>query len=60
VDRGYGRELRQRYNWTVQLNAKNLGVGDKLIPVSAQPDGSINAYRIAEAQKWTLANTISF
>ena len=57
---GYGRRLRNRIGWSVQLNLKNLGVQDKLIPVSAQPDGSIAAYRIAEAQKWTLTNTFTF
>jgi len=35
-------------------------VGDELIPVSAQPDGSVAAWRIREAQTWTLRNTFTF
>ena len=57
---GYSRKLWTKYNWTVQLNVKNLGVGDKLIAVNAQPDGTLNSYRIAESQKWTLTSTVSF
>ncbi len=57
---GYSQKLRNRYAWNVQLNLKNIGVGDKLIPVNAQPDGSINAWRIAESMKWTLTNTFAF
>ena len=57
---GYSRKLWKKYAWTVQLNVKNIGVGNELIPVNAQPDGTINSYRIAEPQKWTLTNTIAF
>jgi hypothetical protein len=57
---GYGRRLKNRVGWDIQLNVKNIGVGSSLIPVSAQPDGSINAYRIAEAMKWTLTNSFTF
>jgi hypothetical protein len=44
----------------VQLNVRNLGVNRKLIPVAAQPDGSIAAYRIAEPMTWTLTNRFEF
>jgi hypothetical protein len=57
---GYSRKLWNKYNWSLQLNVKNIGVGDKLIPVNAQPDGTLNSYRIAEPQKWTLTSTVSF
>jgi outer membrane receptor protein involved in Fe transport len=57
---GYSRKLGQRYAWSIQLNVKNLGRGNELISVNVQPDGSPNSWRIAEAQKWTLTNTISF
>jgi outer membrane receptor protein involved in Fe transport len=57
---GYSRKLWNKYSWSIQLNVKNLGVGDELIPVGAEPDGTINAWRIAEAQKWTLTNTLNF
>lgn len=58
---GYGRKFRNnKYAWSVQLNLKNIGVGDELIAVNAQPDGSINSWRISEPMKWTLTNTIGF
>jgi hypothetical protein len=57
---GYSRKLWNKYSWSMQLNLSNLGVGDKLIPVNAQPDGTVNSWRIAEPQKWTLTNTFTF
>lgn len=57
---GYSRKLWNKYNWSVQLNLKNLGVGNELVPVNTQPDGTRNSWRIAEAQKWTLTSTVSF
>lgn len=39
---GYRRKF-QRVSWSVQLNVRNLGAGDELIPVSAQPDGTPNS-----------------
>jgi hypothetical protein len=56
----YGRRLGQRISWKVQLNVKNIGVGNELIPIGAQPDGSIHSWRIAEPQRWTLTNSFSF
>jgi hypothetical protein len=56
----YRRKLGKRITWKAQLNVKNIGVGNKLIPVAAQPDGSIHSWRIAEPQRWTLTNTFSF
>jgi hypothetical protein len=44
----------------VQLNVRNLGVGNELIPVSAQPDGTPNSWRIRESQAWSLRNTFTF
>ena len=57
---GYSRKLWNKYQWSVQLNLKNLGVGNELVPVNTQPDGTRNSWRIAEAQKWTLTSTVSF
>ena len=56
---GYRRKFRY-FDWRVQLNVYNIGVGKELIPVSAQPDGSIAGWRIAPEQRWTLRNTFSF
>jgi hypothetical protein len=56
----YRRKLGTRVTWKAQLNVKNIGVGNKLIPVGAQPDGSVHSWRIAEPQRWTVTNTFSF
>ena len=56
---GYGRKFR-KVSWKVQLNVRNIGVGNELIPVGAQPDGSVNSWRIREAQTWSLRNTFTF
>jgi hypothetical protein len=55
----YGRRVRN-VDWRVQLNVRNIGVGNKLIPITSQPDGSVAAYRIAEPMVWTLTNTFRF
>ncbi|HEU5080078.1 MAG TPA: TonB-dependent receptor plug domain-containing protein [Opitutaceae bacterium] len=55
----YSRKLG-KVDLSVQLNVRNIGVGDKLIPVSAQPDGTYAAYTIAEAQTIMLNTTLSF
>ena len=62
---GYSRKLnmgklKEGIKWSVQLNLKNIGVGRELIPVAAQPDGSIAAYRIAEPMTWTISNKFEF
>jgi hypothetical protein len=56
---GYRRKFK-RLNWSVQLNVRNIGVGKELIPVSANPDGTVGTWRIAPEQVWTLRNTFSF
>lgn len=57
---GYERKLQNGIVWSAQLNVKNIGKGNELIPVSAQPDGSIASWRISEPMTWTLSNTFSF
>ena len=58
---GYSRAVfRDRITWKAQLNVRNLGVGRKLIPVAANPDGQMNAYRIAEPLGWTVSNSFEF
>lgn len=44
----------------IQLNVRNIGVGKKLIPTVAQPDGTIAQWRIAEPMTWTLSTKLSF
>ena len=58
---GYRRKVfSDRVTWNVQLNVKNVGRGNELIPVSAQPDGTIASVRISTPQTWTLTNTFEF
>jgi hypothetical protein len=57
----YGRRIwRDRVRWKAQLNARNIGVHNRLIPVSTQPDGSIDAYRFSPDTTWTLSNSFDF
>jgi len=57
---GYSRRLGDKVDWRIQLNVRNLGESNSLIPVTVQPDGSVAAYRIAPAQTWTVSNTFKF
>jgi outer membrane receptor protein involved in Fe transport len=57
----YGRRLwRDRVRWKAQLNARNIGVHNRLIPVSTQPDGTIDAWRISSDTTWILSNSFDF
>lgn len=56
---GYRRKF-EKFTWKIQLNVRNIGVGDELTPVAAQPDGSIAGWRIRARQSWTLRSTFSF
>ena len=57
---GYSYRLPRNIRWSMQLNVRNLGVNRKLIPVAAQPDGSIAVNRIAEPMTWSLSNRFEF
>jgi hypothetical protein len=57
---GYERKLTDKVNWKVQLNVRNVGKGNSLIPVSTQYDGTVATWAIAPCQTWTLTNTFSF
>ncbi len=56
----YDVKLLKNLKWNIRLNIKDVIPQDALIPVSAQPDGSIAAYRITEGTSWLLANTFKF
>ncbi len=56
----YERELTDKIDWRVQLNVRNVGKGDELIPVSYNPNGSIAGLRIGPTQEWFISNTFSF
>lgn len=57
---GYARNLGDNLHWRIQLNARNIGQDNRLIPVSVNPDGTVAAGRIAEGMSWQLSNTFSF
>jgi outer membrane receptor protein involved in Fe transport len=58
---GYSRNIfGDRVRWSAQLNVRNIGKGDRLIPVSTQPDGTYDSLRIGEAQTWLLTNSFEF
>lgn len=54
------RKVWRNIDWSVQLNVRNVGVGNELIAVTTQPDGSGATYRIRPPQTWTLTNTLRF
>ena len=37
---GYNRPVTDKIDWRIQLNVRNVGEGDSLIPITTQPDGS--------------------
>ncbi len=57
---GYTRKLSQKLTYRVQLNVRNVGQHNSLIPVTVQPDGAVASWRIAPTQIWSLTNTIEF
>jgi outer membrane receptor protein involved in Fe transport len=57
---GYSRRLSEKIDWRVQLNVRNVGEGNNLIPITVQPDGTPATYRIGPHQSWTLTNTFKF
>lgn len=57
---GYSRKLNRNLQYRVQLNVRNVGKGNYLIPVTVQPDGSPASWRIGAPQLWTLTNTLEF
>jgi hypothetical protein len=58
---GYNRKLfSDKINWGIKLNVANVGVGNSLLPVTVQPDGTHAARRIRPAQQIFMTNTFSF
>jgi hypothetical protein len=56
----YERRIGDRLTWSVQLNAYNLFADDKMIPIQANPDGTLAQVRIPAQTTWALTNTIRF
>ena len=58
---GYTRKLTARIDWRIQLNVRNVGDKNGIIPITVQPDGvTPAAYRIKPAQEWSVVNTFTF
>lgn len=57
---GYTRRISKGVDWSIQLNVRNVGDGDGLIPITTQPDGTPAGYRIAPRQTWSITNTFKF
>lgn len=56
----YSRRIWRDIRWRASLHLRNIGVGNELIKVHAQPDGTIDAWQIREPMRWTLSNTFTF
>lgn len=57
---GYKRKISNRLSWRTQLNVRNVGERDSLIPVNVQPDGTPVGFRIAPVQTFSWSNTLEF
>ncbi|MBE7538194.1 MAG: hypothetical protein HS122_07265 [Opitutaceae bacterium] len=58
---GYSRKLwNNRVHWNVQLNIRDVLDEDDLVPVMAQPDGSIAAWVAPQGRIFTLRSTFAF
>jgi len=58
---GYTRKIfDDKITWRVQLNVRNVLDQDDLVPVAAQPDASIAAWRIPAPRTFTLRSTFEF
>ncbi|MEO7599223.1 MAG: TonB-dependent receptor plug domain-containing protein [Opitutus sp.] len=52
--------MRGKVGLKLQLNVRNIGVHDKLVPVVINPDGTIPVWSIAEGEKYTVTARFSF
>lgn len=58
---GYTRKLwNKRVAWNIQLNVRDLLNEDDLVPVMAQPDGSIAAWVAPQGRIFSLRSTFGF
>lgn len=58
---GYTRKIfNDRADWKLQLNVRNVLDDDDLVPIVANPDGSIAVHRIPAPRTWQLTSTITF
>ncbi len=57
---GYRRNIWKGIDWSIQLNVRNAFVGNELVAITTQPDGTPAGYRIRPPQTWQLTNTFRF
>jgi len=57
---GYSRRFRDKIDWKVQLNIRNLIRDSGYIPVITNPDGNVAVVRNPNPQEIFLTNTFSF
>jgi hypothetical protein len=58
---GYTRKIwKNRIEWKVQLNVRNLIGQTGVIPITVQPTGEAAVVRLAPEKRWYLTNTFSF
>ncbi len=57
---GYQTRLKDKIDYRVQLNVRNLFADDDMIPILANPDGTTAQVRIPAETTWTISNTFSF
>jgi outer membrane receptor protein involved in Fe transport len=57
---GYGHKFSKYIDWSIQLNVRNAFVGNELITLTTEPDGSPATSRIRPPQTWQLTNTFKF
>jgi len=56
-----GKDKKKRKHHTRYSSIpQHKRVGKELIPVYANPDGTVGTWRIAPEQVWTLRNTFTF
>lgn len=56
----YTRKIWKNVTWSCQLNIRNLGVGNELVPITTEPDGTPATYRIRPPQTFLLTNRFMF
>lgn len=57
---GYSHNLTRKIGWNIQLNLRNVGDKNKLVPVSLEPDGTVGLSRIQYGMGAQLTNTFTF
>jgi outer membrane receptor protein involved in Fe transport len=57
---GYRRKLTEKLTWEIQLNIRDAFADDDLIPIMANPDGTIAQVRIPANTTWAVTNTFRF